>query len=297
MSSILLFGAGSEGKSYLQRLQMSEDDIRVAFIDNNPALRNTRIMDVPVFSPDDLTNLEFDAIVVTVASDTHKKEISEQLTALGINPKKTHLLSVQKDKIDTFALRGYWLYMFSHYVYENNIAGNVAECGVYQGDFARDVNKFFPDRTLYLFDTFEGFDNRDIAIEERINNPSFINGDFNKMVAKSHKDTSVETVLDKMPYREKVVVKKGYFPESAAGIDDKFCFVNLDMDLYEPMLNGLRFFWNKMTGAGVILMHDYFIDGLPGVKKALADFESELGCSLPKIPIGDFSSVAITKSN
>lgn len=61
--------------------------------------------------------------------------------------------------------------------------------------------------------------------------------------------------------------KKRFFPESAEGIQDSFCFVNLDMDLYQPMLNGLRFFYDKMEKNGVILLHDYFHEGLQGVKK------------------------------
>src|SRR3954469_19259810 len=48
---------------------------------------------------------------------------------------------------------------------ENNVAGNVAELGVYKGDFSKRLNQLFPDKKLYLFDTFSGFDERDISIE------------------------------------------------------------------------------------------------------------------------------------
>ncbi len=36
--------------------------------------------------------------------------------------------------------------------------GLAAECGVYQGEFSSKMNRCFHDRTLYLFDTFQGFD-------------------------------------------------------------------------------------------------------------------------------------------
>ncbi|MBR4209498.1 MAG: hypothetical protein IKQ96_04675, partial [Lachnospiraceae bacterium] len=39
-----------------------------------------------------------------------------------------------------------------------NVPGAVAELGVYRGQFASCMNRLFPERTLYLFDTFEGFD-------------------------------------------------------------------------------------------------------------------------------------------
>ena len=33
------------------------------------------------------------------------------------------------------------------------------------GRFGRNINKVFPDRKLYLFDTFDGFDKRDVKTE------------------------------------------------------------------------------------------------------------------------------------
>lgn len=43
------------------------------------------------------------------------------------------------------------------------------------------------------------------------------------------------------------------------------------------------------------MLHDYFHPELPGVKVAVADFEKERGCFLPKTPIGDGSSIALVK--
>src|SRR6188508_837716 len=37
----------------------------------------------------------------------------------------------------------------------NGVKGNVAELGVYKGEFAKRINQLFPDKKLYLFDTFE----------------------------------------------------------------------------------------------------------------------------------------------
>src|SRR5580700_1001732 len=54
------------------------------------------------------------------------------------------------------------LELISYEISKKKLVGNVAELGVYKGKFARYINQFFPDRSLYLLDTFEGFDNRDI---------------------------------------------------------------------------------------------------------------------------------------
>jgi len=39
----------------------------------------------------------------------------------------------------------------------HKLEGSVAEVGVFRGDFAKRLNLLFPDKKLYLFDTFEGF--------------------------------------------------------------------------------------------------------------------------------------------
>jgi hypothetical protein len=89
-------------------------------------------------------------------------------------------------------------------IHENNIHGNVAELGVYQGEFAKYINQVFPDKKLYLFDTFEGFNENDLETEKSkaLYHPEF---DF--------KNTSISTVLSKMKHKEKCVIKKDIFPK------------------------------------------------------------------------------------
>ena len=113
------------------------------------------------------------------------------------------------------------------------VPGNVAELGVYQGDFAKRLNHLFADRKLYLFDTFEGFDRQDVATEQA---SGFSTG------AQSFANTSVELVLGKMPHPEQCIVKKGFFPATAADVADTFCFVSLDADPTTPFWKGYGFF-------------------------------------------------------
>ncbi len=129
----------------------------------------------------------------------------------------------------------------SREIYDKNIAGAVAEAGVYRGAVASYINRFFPDRELYLFDTFEGFDSKDIKAD-RMNGYTLMNvGDYG--------DTSINMVLKRMPYADKIVIKKGYFPDTVEGLDERqFCFVNLDMDLYQPIKAGLEYFYPRLTG-------------------------------------------------
>ena len=50
-----------------------------------------------------------------------------------------------------------------------------------------------------------------------------------------------------------------------------------------------------MSQGGVILLHDYFVPDLPGVKKAVDEFEIELGRYLHKMPLGDGCTLAVIK--
>ena len=153
-----------------------------------------------------------------------------------------------------------------------DIPGAAAELGVYRGFFARCINQLLSERKLYLFDSFEGFGEETQASE------SF---------QAAHRNTAIEKVLAIMPYPEKVTVKPGFFPESLEGLEERFCLVSLDVDFYRTTLEGLRFFWPRIEKGGYLLLHDWGSPKLPGVAKALADFEGETGCRIPAIPLCD----------
>jgi O-methyltransferase len=177
------------------------------------------------------------------------------------------------------------LELISNEINTKNIKGNVAELGVYKGKFARYINQYFPQRTLYLFDTFEGFDTRDIASEAE---NKFSTGD------QDFSDTSVSAVLEQMPFPQQCKPVKGFFPESAKDVDDSFVFVSLDADLYEPIYNGLVFFYPKLVSGGYIFIHDFNNDNYKGARKAVEQFCAEHKINF--IPIPDFcGSAVITK--
>lgn len=75
---------------------------------------------------------------------------------------------------------------------------------------------------------------------------------------------------------------------------ENFCFVNLDMDLYKPTLEGLLFFYPLMVHGGIIVVHDFFSKGYEGVNAAVKEFLDENPLLVP-FPIGDNVSIAIQK--
>ena len=186
-----------------------------------------------------------------------------------------------------------WIRDFSKFVYERGLEGNVAECGVYRGDLARFINVFFKDKKCYLFDSFEGFKASDIDEDIKLNPVSSF---WDKENLLNFTVTSMDYVLSRMPFPNQIETRKGYIPETLRGIEDEFCFVNLDMDLYHPMLEALKFFYPRMVDGGVILLHDYFSPDLIGVEKAVRDFEQCLGMYVCKMPMRVIGSLAIIKN-
>lgn len=171
-------------------------------------------------------------------------------------------------------------------IYRNNVQGSVAEAGVYKGDFAKCINALFPDRKLYLFDSFEGFD-REMVVSQHDN------VEQTNLWIESLKDTSVNLVMQKMKHKDKVIIKKGFFPQTAyeGEVDKKFAFVNLDMDIYQPTYEGLHFFWNRLSKGGYIFVHDF--GHWDGIEDAVLRFchEQKIGYA----PIADNRSIVISK--
>ncbi len=296
----VIFGWGKYGKALKSGLEKYYGVKVVAICDNNEEVWGGKEEGIPIIAPSQLAEISYEKIFICMRKGTMFKIVEEQLLEMGISKEKIVVMQMSIKYQDAFIeldpIRKYWIKCFADFTRELGLIGNVAECGVYRGETAMFLNKYWPDRMLYLCDTFEGFAEKDI-VNESNKYSAFRNGPHKCNPFKNETpEQLIENVKTRMLYPDKIKIYQGYFPECARDIADKFCFVNLDMDLYQPQLEGLRFFWNKMEMGGVILLHDYFHPDLPGVKSAVADFENELGCSLPKLPIGDQCSIAVVKS-
>jgi len=167
-------------------------------------------------------------------------------------------------------------------IYRNNIPGEIAEFGVYEGDFAQWINLCFPEKKLYLFDTFSGFDDRDIDdFEMNLSAKRLSYGKFEGNANKREK-----LVLEKMSYDNVVHIKKGYFPDSTYDMEEiKYSFVHIDVDLYKPTKAGLEYFWPRMSPGGYIFCHDLQAAQFPGARIAIKEFCEENGASY--VPMND----------
>ena len=69
--------------------------------------------------------------------------------------------------------------------------------------------------------------------------------------------------------------------------------MSLDVDFYQTTLDGLRYFWPRLEEGGYLMLHDWGSPKLPGVAMALADYEAELGCKIPAMPLCDVGGTLV----
>lgn len=139
-------------------------------------------------------------------------------------------------------------------------SGDLCEVGVYKGGTAKIMAEMYPDRQIYLFDTFEGLPD----VEE--NKGDTITFPLHKGMMN---EATYEIAVENLKQYKNIHIYKGIFPKNAEPIKDmKFPFVHLDVDTYRGTKEGLEFFLNRVRGK--ILVHDY--NHYKGVTKAVDEF-------------------------
>ena len=149
---------------------------------------------------------------------------------------------------------------------KEGVSGAFAEVGVYRGETAKMIHEMDQSRPLHLFDTFAGFEKKDLEFEN-VNHPNY---------AIDFSDTTVESVSKFISGNSNINIHKGYFPSSTKNIDvEEYAFVHLDADLYHPTLSGLQYFYPRLAEGGIIIIHDYN-HTWEGVAKAVNEFNKTI---------------------
>lgn len=155
---------------------------------------------------------------------------------------------------------------------KEKIKGHFAELGVFQGNTSKIIHQLAPEKKLFLFDTFEGF-----PLEFLENK-----GDTNRF-----KDTQLQSVKRNIGNLNNIFIRKGIFPETTEGLESEtFAFVYLDADLYKSTLEGLKFFYPRISIGGYLLIHDYHNpqESNAGVLRAVNEFMKDKMEKIIEIP-------------
>jgi O-methyltransferase len=196
------------------------------------------------------------------------------------------LSSLERNYYDKIRFYDIWFQV--ERLLKENVEGDFAELGVHKGETAKLIYEMTTTRKLHLFDTFEGFSEKDLKYE---------NKQGGKYTTNEFSDTDAESVRKYVDGGDRVIFHPGYFPATSIGLEHlKFSLVHLDADLYLPTLEGLKFFYAQLSPGGVIIVHDYN-HTWDGIKKAFDEFMPTIPESLIELPDWKGSVMIVKNKN
>jgi hypothetical protein len=144
-----------------------------------------------------------------------------------------------------------------------DVPGHTAECGVFQGAGSYLMCSMNEElggrRTHYLFDSFEG-----------ISAPGSADGGY---WTKGDLACGEDRVRGNLAPFANYSIHKGWIPECFDDASDqRFAFVHIDVDLYEPTRDSLAFFYDRLNPGGVIVCDDFGFSTCPGATLACREF-------------------------
>jgi hypothetical protein len=141
------------------------------------------------------------------------------------------------------------------------LPGDVAECGTYRGATAFLLCKRLAGtgKEIHLFDSFEG-----------LSKPRTEDGLYWAAGNLTAAEEVVRENLKEFPF---VSIYKGWIPERFNEVHNRhFCLVHIDVDLYQPTLDSVRFFYERLVPGGLMVLDDYGFVTCPGARQAVDSF-------------------------
>lgn len=147
----------------------------------------------------------------------------------------------------------------------HSVLGDTVEIGAYKGAMSYLIcqhNSTYSDNRIHhIFDSFEG-----------LSSPSdSLDGSHWKPGALACPEEIVLSNLNK--YHKNIALYKGWVPTRFSEVSSKiFSFIHIDVDLYQPTLDSLSFFYERVNAGGLIVCDDYGFTSCPGATQACDEF-------------------------
>lgn len=148
--------------------------------------------------------------------------------------------------------------------------GAVAEVGSFRGGSAYFLAASFAARLgrevpFEVIDTFAGHPQD--RLSER-DSPVHRDGD-------KFTDTSYESVVEYLAGFGELTVHQGEFSAVARDLPERtYRLVHVDVDLYVPALDCLRYFGPRLAANGILVLDDFGAPACPGIRKAAEEYLS-----------------------
>lgn len=139
------------------------------------------------------------------------------------------------------------------------VPGETAECGVYLGATSWLICQL--GRPHHAFDSFEG-----------LSQPGDNDGPYWKAGSLAATEARVAENLEGYD----VQLHKGWIPDRFDAVADRmFAFVHIDVDLYQPTLDSIAFFYPRLSAGGILAFDDYAFSSCPGATRAIDEYMAD----------------------
>jgi O-methyltransferase len=168
-------------------------------------------------------------------------------------------------------------------VIENKIEGHLIETGVWRGGaviyMKYLLNKLGSNKKVFVADSFKGLPKPELPQDEgdKHHEVSFLRV-TEQEVRNNFKEYGL---LDK-----RVIFIKGWFKHTLHRLNETFCIIRLDGDMYESTMDALNALYPKLNTRGYVVIDDYL---LPNCWRAVSDYREREKITQEIIRIDDSS--------
>ena len=148
-----------------------------------------------------------------------------------------------------------------------------AECGCWFGHSTHILSSIAAAQqgfsgALHVFDSFEGLSEFGAQDESR-----FRPTDVEKNAARKNFRSDFARVSEGLAGYPFVRLHRGWIPTRFSEVEaETFSLVTIDVDLYEPTRDAVRFFYPRLQTGGILYFDDYGYETFPGAKQAVDEF-------------------------
>lgn len=165
-----------------------------------------------------------------------------------------------------------------------SIDGDFVECGVWKGLLSTTIMSYLDwnsvGRRFYLFDTFRGIDESQLADEE------ILKGNIAHFRQEYQEDIYGHVVKNFAEFKN-VDIIRGSVPETLSRANiDRVAYLSIDMNNSAPEISAATHFWDRLSPGAPILLDDYGFVTYEVQKKAFDVWAAERGVKILALPTG-----------
>ena len=182
-------------------------------------------------------------------------------------------LEVPGDYVEFGCYKGDTSLLLAELLVENSVEKSVENACKKSGNVVEKSECGNSRKRLWIYDSFEGLPDKNKA-DESVLGVDFKEGEL--FVTK--REVKERFLRAGLPVP---VIKKAWFADlKDEDLPERIAFAFLDGDFYESIRDSLRLVGSRMNHNGIIVVHDYTNPALPGVRKAVDEWDGVQGVEL-----------------